>query len=49
VERLTRQCVGLAGVYVLDEETAAKLADSFGHLHAVPDGAVRTYTEARTP
>ena len=43
VEEITRQSVGLAGMYVLDEDAARGLQDSFGHLHAVPPGAIRTY------
>jgi hypothetical protein len=43
VEEITRQSVGLAGMYVLDEDAARGLQDSFGLLHAVPPGAIRTY------
>jgi hypothetical protein len=43
VERLTRECVGLAGIYVLDPEAAAKLDESFAPSHSVPLGAVRTF------
>jgi len=43
VERLTRECVGLAGIYVLDTEAAAKLDESFAPSHSVPLGAVRTF------
>ena len=43
VERLTRECVGLAGIYVLDIEAAAKLEESFAPSHSVPLGAVRTF------
>lgn len=43
VERLTRECVGLAGIYVLDTEAAAMLEQSFGPSHSVPLGAVRTF------
>jgi hypothetical protein len=43
VERLTRECVGLAGIYVLDTEAAAKLEESFAPSHSVPLGAVRTF------
>src|SRR6185437_8323299 len=41
VERLTRECVGLAGIYVLD--AGAKLEESFAPSHSVPLGAVRTF------
>jgi len=43
VERLTRECVGLAGIYVLDTGAAAKLDESFAPSHSVPLGAVRTF------
>jgi hypothetical protein len=43
VERLTRECVGLAGIYVLDAEAAALLDQSFAPSHSVPLGAVRTF------
>jgi hypothetical protein len=43
VERLTRECVGLAGIYVLDTEAAALLDQSFAPSHSVPLGAVRTF------
>ncbi len=43
VERLTRECVGLAGIYVLDAEAADLLDQSFGPSHSVPLGAVRTF------
>src|SRR6266576_2446710 len=43
VERLTRECVGLAGIYVLNSEAAAKLEESFSPSHSVPLGAVRTF------
>jgi hypothetical protein len=43
VERLTRECVGLAGIYVLDSGAAAKLEESFAPSHSVPLGAVRTF------
>jgi hypothetical protein len=43
VERLTRECVGLSGIYVLDAGAAAQLEESFGPAHAVPLGAVRTF------
>jgi hypothetical protein len=43
VERLTRECVGLAGIYVLDAEAAALLHQSFAPSHSVPLGAVRTF------
>src|SRR5690242_8175113 len=43
VERLTRECVGLAGIYVLDAGATAKLEESFAPSHSVPLGAVRTF------
>jgi len=43
VERLTRECVGLAGIYVLDTGAAEKLEESFAPSHSVPLGAVRTF------
>ncbi|MGD0245590.1 MAG: hypothetical protein ABSB59_35430 [Streptosporangiaceae bacterium] len=43
VERLTRECVGLSGIYVLDAEAAAKLEESFAPSHSVPLGAMRTF------
>jgi len=43
VERLTRECVGLSGIYVLDAAAAAQLEESFGPSHSVPLGAVRTF------
>jgi hypothetical protein len=43
VERLTRECVGLSGIYVLDAAAAAQLDESFGPSHSVPLGAVRTF------
>ena len=43
VEQLTRECVGLAGIYVLDTEAAAKLEESFAPSHSVPLGAIRTF------
>jgi hypothetical protein len=49
VAELTRHCVGLAGSYVLDEEVAAELDRSFGSLHAVPAGALRTYLPGADP
>jgi hypothetical protein len=49
VEQITRQCVGLAGVYVLDEAAAKELEGSFGQLHAVPLGAIRTYLPGVDP
>jgi hypothetical protein len=49
VEEITRQSVGLAGVYVLDEEAAQELQESFGRLHAVPFGAIRTYLPGVDP
>jgi hypothetical protein len=49
VERLTRECVGLAGIYVLDTEAAAKLEESFAPSHSVPLGAVRTFLPEADP
>ena len=49
VERLTRECVGLAGVYVLDREAAGKLTESFGPSHSVPPGAIRTFLPEADP
>ena len=49
VERLTRECVGLAGIYVLDIEAAAKLEESFAPSHSVPLGAVRTFLPEADP
>ncbi len=49
VDGLTRQSVGLAGAYVLDHESAARLTESFGPLHAVPLGALRTYLPGADP
>jgi hypothetical protein len=43
VERLTRECVGLTGIFVLDDAAAAVLGESFGPSHSVPLGAIRTY------
>ncbi len=43
VERLTRECVGLSGIYVLDAGAAAQLEESFGPSHSVPLGSVRTF------
>ena len=43
VEQLTRECVGLAGIYVLDTGAAAKLEESFAPSHSVPLGAIRTF------
>ncbi|HEY2270629.1 MAG TPA: hypothetical protein VGI96_48990 [Streptosporangiaceae bacterium] len=43
VERLTRECVGLSGIYVLDAGAAAQLEESFGPTHSVPLGSVRTF------
>ena len=49
VEEITRESVGLAGVYVLDEDTAGALRQSFGKLHAVPFGAIRTFLPGADP
>lgn len=48
-EELTRESVGLAGVYVLDEDAAWDLRESFGRLHAVPGGAIRTFLPGADP
>jgi hypothetical protein len=49
VERLTRECVGLAGIYVLDHEAAGQLEESFGPSHSVPPGAIRTFLPDADP
>lgn len=49
VEKLTRHCVGLAGMYVLDDQAAKELAEQFEPLHAVPYGALRTYLPGADP
>jgi hypothetical protein len=49
VERLTRECVGLAGIYVLDHEAAEKLEESFAPSHSVPPGAIRTFLPEADP
>jgi hypothetical protein len=49
VEEITGQSVGLAGMYVLDQDAAQGLQESFGHLHAVPLGAIRTYLPGVDP
>jgi hypothetical protein len=49
VERLARECVGLAGIYVLDSEAAGQLDESFGPSHSVPPGAIRTYLPDADP
>ena len=43
VEQLTRECVGLSGIYVLDTGAAEKLEEAFAPSHSVPLGAVRTF------
>jgi len=48
-ERLTRECIGLAGIYVLDVGAAAKLEESFAPSHSVPLGAVRTFLPEADP
>lgn len=48
-ERLTRECVGLAGIYVLDREAAGKLEESFAPSHSVPPGAIRTFLPEADP
>src|SRR5215470_4179471 len=48
-ERLTRECVGLAGIYVLDREAAGMLEESFGPSHSVPPGAMRTFLPEADP
>ena len=49
VEKLTRECVGMAGIYVLDAEAAAKLEESFAPSHSVPLGAIRTFLPEADP
>ncbi len=49
VERLTRECVGLSGIYVLDTEAAAKLDEALAPSHSVPLGAVRTFLPEADP
>ena len=49
VARLTRECVGLAGIYVLDSGAAAQLEESFAPSHSVPPGAVRTFMPEADP
>jgi hypothetical protein len=49
VEKLTRECVGLSGIYVLDTEAAAKLEESFAPSHSVPLGAIRTFLPEADP
>jgi hypothetical protein len=49
VEQLTRECVGLAGIYVLDADAAAELEASFGRSHAVPLGAIRSFLPEADP
>ncbi len=49
VEQLTRECVGLAGIYVLDIAAAAKLEESFAPSHSVPLGAIRTFLPEADP
>jgi hypothetical protein len=49
VARLTRECVGLAGIYVLDREAAGKLEESFTPSHSVPPGAIRTFLPDADP
>jgi hypothetical protein len=49
VERLTRECVGLAGIHVLDREAAGKLEESFAPSHSVPPGAIRTFLPDADP
>jgi hypothetical protein len=49
VAELTRECAGLAGMYVLDGDAAAELEESFGRLHSVPPGSIRTYLPGTDP
>jgi len=49
VERLTRECVGLAGICVLDSEAAGMLEESFAPSHSVPPGAIRTFLPEADP
>ena len=49
VERLTRECVGLAGIYVLDSRAAGLLEEAFAPSHSVPPGAIRTFLPDADP
>jgi hypothetical protein len=49
VEQLTRECVGLAGIYMLNTDAAAELEASFGRSHAVPLGAIRSFLPGADP
>jgi hypothetical protein len=49
VEQITRESVGLAGAYVMDEDAAQDLQGSFGQLQSVPLGAIRTYLPGVDP
>lgn len=49
VERLTRECVGLAGIYVLDSAAARELDEAFAPSHSVPLGAIRTFLPEADP
>ncbi len=49
VAGLTRHCVGLAGMYILNDEAAAALTVAFGPSHDVPPGALRTYLPDADP
>jgi hypothetical protein len=49
VEQLTRECVGICGIYLLDTEAAAKLEEAFAPSHSVPLGAMRTFLPEADP
>jgi hypothetical protein len=49
VEQLTRECVGICGIYLLDTEAAAKLEETFAPSHSVPLGAMRTFLPEADP
>lgn len=49
VEQLTRECVGMCGIYLLDTEAAAKLEEAFAPSHSVPLGAMRTFLPEADP
>ena len=49
VEQLTRECVGMCGIYLLDTEAAAKLEEVFAPSHSVPLGAMRTFLPEADP
>jgi hypothetical protein len=49
IEQLTRECVGMCGIYLLDTEAAAKLEEAFAPSHSVPLGAMRTFLPEADP